>query len=180
MFIREKLFATYLINRFPTCVLNGISPIKHMLSFFPNSLLMLSLSSCVFWCVSFVHSHNPHHGMLNPRAVKCGKSYLKVEPVIESLPYPTQDVIKSLPDVQVQEVMEPTLILEQVQLSESNVSLLVVSNYQDLGLWIKIILDDFKVKYERPIKLFYDNNSTISIVHNPVQHDMTKHIEIDK
>ncbi|RDY08252.1 Copia protein, partial [Mucuna pruriens] len=48
------------------------------------------------------------------------------------------------------------------------------------GLWIKIILDDIKVKYERPIKLFCDNNSTISIAYNSIQHDKTKHIEIDK
>ncbi|RDX64412.1 hypothetical protein CR513_57038, partial [Mucuna pruriens] len=37
------LTATYLINKLPTRVLNGISPIKHMISFFPSSLLMLSL-----------------------------------------------------------------------------------------------------------------------------------------
>ncbi|RDX82784.1 Copia protein, partial [Mucuna pruriens] len=32
----------------------------------------------------------------------------------------------------------------------------------------------------KPIKLFCDNNSTISISHNPVQHDRTKHIEIER
>ncbi|RDX71634.1 Copia protein, partial [Mucuna pruriens] len=48
------------------------------------------------------------------------------------------------------------------------------------GLWMKIILDDLKVKYEGPIKLFCDNNSTMSIAHNPIQHDRTKHIEIDR
>ncbi|RDX73937.1 Copia protein, partial [Mucuna pruriens] len=48
------------------------------------------------------------------------------------------------------------------------------------GLWMKIILYDLKVKYEGPIKLFYDNISVISIVHNPVQHNGTKHIEIDR
>ncbi|RDY12185.1 Copia protein, partial [Mucuna pruriens] len=48
------------------------------------------------------------------------------------------------------------------------------------GLWMKIILDDLKVKYEGPIKLFCDNNSTISIAQNLVQHNKTKHIEIDK
>ncbi|RDX95085.1 hypothetical protein CR513_22434, partial [Mucuna pruriens] len=53
-----------------------------------------------------------------------GESYLEVEPVIESLPFPTQDVIKSLffPTqdvyVQVQEVTKPTLVPKQVQLSE--------------------------------------------------------------
>ncbi|RDY11214.1 Copia protein, partial [Mucuna pruriens] len=47
-------------------------------------------------------------------------------------------------------------------------------------LWMKIILDDLKVKYGGPIKLFCDNNSAISIAHNPIQHDRTKHIEIDR
>ncbi|RDY14844.1 putative mitochondrial protein, partial [Mucuna pruriens] len=42
-----------------------------------------------------------------------------------------------------------------------------------------IILDDLKVKYEKPIK-FRDNNLAISIAHNPIQHDRTKHIEIDR
>ncbi|RDX65733.1 Copia protein, partial [Mucuna pruriens] len=45
---------------------------------------------------------------------------------------------------------------------------------------MKIILGDLKVKYEGPIKLFCGNNSTISIAHNPFQHDRTKHIEIDR
>ncbi|RDY11979.1 Copia protein, partial [Mucuna pruriens] len=47
-------------------------------------------------------------------------------------------------------------------------------------MWMEIILDDLKVKYEGPIKLFCDNNSAMSIAHNPVQHDRTKHIEIDR
>lgn len=47
-------------------------------------------------------------------------------------------------------------------------------------LWMKIILDDLKIKYEAPMRLFCDNKSAISIAHNPVQHDRTKHIEIDR
>ncbi|RDX70558.1 hypothetical protein CR513_50187, partial [Mucuna pruriens] len=155
------LTAAYLINRLPTQVINGISPIKHMLSFFPSSPLMLRLPSRVFGCIAFVHSHSPHRGKLDPKAVKCvfigypsnkkdfkcyhppshqffasmdsffygpplqGESYLEVEPVIESLPFPTQDVqvqvqeVTPTQDVQVQEVTKPTLVLEQVQLSES-------------------------------------------------------------
>ena len=30
------------------------------------------------------------------------------------------------------------------------------------------------------MRLYYDNKSGIGIVHNPVQHNWTKHIEIDK
>ena len=44
---------------------------------------------------------------------------------------------------------------------------------------MKIILD-LKIKYEAPMGLVCDNKSTISIAHNPVQHDRTKHVEIDR
>ena len=40
-------------------------------------------------------------------------------------------------------------------------------------LWMKIILDDLKIKYEAPMGLVCDNKSTISIAHNPIQHDRT-------
>ena len=30
------------------------------------------------------------------------------------------------------------------------------------------------------MKLYCDNKSTINIVHNPIQHNRTKHIEIDR
>ena len=30
------------------------------------------------------------------------------------------------------------------------------------------------------MKLYCDNKSAISIAHNPVQHDQTKHIEVDR
>lgn len=46
-------------------------------------------------------------------------------------------------------------------------------------LWIKIILDDLKIKWEGPMKLLCDNKSAINIAHNPVQHDRTKHVEVD-
>jgi len=47
-------------------------------------------------------------------------------------------------------------------------------------LWLKIILEDLKIKLEGPIKLYCDNKSAINIAHNPVQHDRTKHIEVDR
>jgi len=47
-------------------------------------------------------------------------------------------------------------------------------------LWMKIILDDLKIKYEALMGLACDNKSAISIAHNPVQHDRTKHVKIDR
>ena len=47
-------------------------------------------------------------------------------------------------------------------------------------LWVKIILEDLKIKWDGLMRLYCDNKSSISIAHNPVQHDQTKHIEVDR
>ena len=47
-------------------------------------------------------------------------------------------------------------------------------------MWLKGILEELKIEFEAPIKLFCDNKSAINIAHNPVQHDRTKHVEIDR
>ena len=47
-------------------------------------------------------------------------------------------------------------------------------------LWLKQILVEPKRPIEIQIKLYYDNKGAISIAHNPVQHDRTIHIEIDR
>ena len=47
-------------------------------------------------------------------------------------------------------------------------------------LWLKIILDDLRIKWDGPMKLYCDNKSAINIAHNPIQHDRTNHIEIDR
>ena len=46
-------------------------------------------------------------------------------------------------------------------------------------LWLKIILDDLKIASNGPIKLCCDNKSVISIAYNSMQHDRTKHAEIN-
>ena len=47
-------------------------------------------------------------------------------------------------------------------------------------LWLKIILEDLKIQIQGPIGIRCDNQTAISIAHNPVRHDKTKHFEIDK
>ena len=47
-------------------------------------------------------------------------------------------------------------------------------------IWIKRVLEDLRETAELPLRLFCDNKAAISIAQNPVQHDRTKHIEIDR
>ena len=46
-------------------------------------------------------------------------------------------------------------------------------------LWLKIISKDLKIKWDKPMRLYCDNKSAISIAHNPIRHNQTKHIEIN-
>jgi transposase InsO family protein len=47
-------------------------------------------------------------------------------------------------------------------------------------LWIKKFMEELKVSSPTPIKVYCDNKAAISIAHNPVLHDRTKHVEVDK
>ena len=47
-------------------------------------------------------------------------------------------------------------------------------------LWLKRILNELGKPTEGLMKLYCDNKAAISITHNPVQHDRTKHVEIDR
>lgn len=44
-------------------------------------------------------------------------------------------------------------------------------------LWTKILVNAFKLE---PMKIYCDNKATINNEHNPIQHDHTKHIEVDR
>ena len=45
---------------------------------------------------------------------------------------------------------------------------------------LKMILEELRIPYEKPKKLYCDNKAAINIAHNPVQHDRTKHVEVDR
>ncbi|CAL8132823.1 unnamed protein product [Prunus armeniaca] len=47
-------------------------------------------------------------------------------------------------------------------------------------LWIKHVLTELGFKPKKPMKLYCDNIAAINIAHNPVQHDRTKHDEVDR
>ena len=48
------------------------------------------------------------------------------------------------------------------------------------GIWIKRLLGELGVSCSPSIQMMCDNQAAISIAKNPVHHDRTKHIEIDR
>ncbi|GAV79609.1 hypothetical protein CFOL_v3_23074, partial [Cephalotus follicularis] len=47
-------------------------------------------------------------------------------------------------------------------------------------IWLKRLLNDLGITHESSIRLFCDNKAAVNIVHNPVQHNKTKNIKIDR
>jgi hypothetical protein len=47
-------------------------------------------------------------------------------------------------------------------------------------VWIKKFLEDLKILHSSSMKVYCDNKKVISIAHNSILHDKTKHEEIDK
>ena len=48
------------------------------------------------------------------------------------------------------------------------------------GMWLKRLLSELKFTVDKSLKMCCDNQAAISITKNPVHHDRTKHIEIDR
>ena len=47
-------------------------------------------------------------------------------------------------------------------------------------LWLRGLLEKLDFAQNSEMNLFYDNKTAIDISHNPVQHDRTKHVEVDR
>ena len=48
------------------------------------------------------------------------------------------------------------------------------------ALWLRFLLEDLGYPLRQPIQLYCDNKATYDIAPNPVQHDRTKHVEVDR
>ena len=48
------------------------------------------------------------------------------------------------------------------------------------SLWIKRVLEELKITIHPPAMMYCDYKAAISISHNPVHHDRTKHVEVDQ
>jgi hypothetical protein len=47
-------------------------------------------------------------------------------------------------------------------------------------LWIKNLMQELHVKHTSPMKLYCDSKAACNIAHNPILHDITKHVEVDR
>ena len=46
-------------------------------------------------------------------------------------------------------------------------------------LWLEKLFEDLRIPCKKPMKLYYDNKTTINDAHNLAQHDKTKHVKVD-
>ena len=67
-----------------------------------------------------------------------------------------------------------------VSKSSTEAEFRTLSSGVDEVLWIRGILKDLKIPYEEPIHALCDNKSAILFAHDPVNHNRTKHIDIDR
>ena len=47
-------------------------------------------------------------------------------------------------------------------------------------LWIRGVLKELGIEYKQAMTLHCDNKVAIEIAQNPIQHDRTKHVEVDR
>ena len=47
-------------------------------------------------------------------------------------------------------------------------------------MWVKILLSELRLFKGMPLRLYCDNQAAINLVNNPVHHDRTKHVGIDR
>ena len=47
-------------------------------------------------------------------------------------------------------------------------------------LWLQRVLAELQRPVTSPLRLYRDNKAAISIAQNPIQHDRTKHVEVDR
>ena len=66
-----------------------------------------------------------------------------------------------------------------VSKSSTEAEFRALSRGVDKVIWIRGTLKDLQIPYEELIRAFCDNKSAICIAHDPVNHNRTKHINID-
>ena len=67
-----------------------------------------------------------------------------------------------------------------VSLSSAESELIALETGVKEALWIKNLFTELNIKIILPITLMSDNKSALSMIHDPIQHELTKHIDMDR
>jgi hypothetical protein len=65
-----------------------------------------------------------------------------------------------------------------VALSTTEAKYIAMSSTSTQAIWMEILFEDLGMKVNKPIKVYCDNQSTISMTKNHVFHNRSKHIDI--
>ncbi|RDX94369.1 Copia protein, partial [Mucuna pruriens] len=182
------------------------SPIQFMSTFLPSIPIMNNLHSHVFRCFAFVHIYSSHRAKLDPQVVKCifidyasnkkgykcyhaessiststQESLLKDENWIEAINEEMNALERNDTWETIERPRDKKACEKQNVIARSSVETefrVIAQGAREL-LWMKIVLNDLKIKYEAPMKLFCNNKCATNIAHNPIRYERTKHIKID-
>ena len=67
-----------------------------------------------------------------------------------------------------------------VSLSSAESELIALETRVKEALWIKNLFTKLNIKIVLPITLMSDNKSALSKIHDPIQHELTKHIDMGR
>ena len=67
-----------------------------------------------------------------------------------------------------------------VSLSSAESEIIAIEKGVKEALWIKNLFKELHIELILPIMLMSDNKSAISMIHDPIQHELTKHIDMDR
>ena len=67
-----------------------------------------------------------------------------------------------------------------VSRSSAEAELRAVANGVCEGMWITRVLQELRISTQFPIKMWCDSMAAIQMINNPIHHDRTKHVKIDR
>ena len=67
---------------------------------------------------------------------------------------------------------------KSVSISTMEAELIACSEACRESEWLRMLLGDMGFEYEAPVQVFCDNQATVALIKNPINHSGSKHIEI--
>ncbi|RVW81318.1 Retrovirus-related Pol polyprotein from transposon TNT 1-94 [Vitis vinifera] len=201
------LTAAYLINRMPSRVLKFQTPCQTLLKSFPTTRLISTVPPKIFGCSVFVHINQQHRKSFNqPESIVdlWDKEHIQEETEERALsqqtheaepgPNPSKLPGNNAPDGTVDSELENDILNMPIAWRKGVRSCTQhpIGNfisYDKLSPTFRAftfsiteiqVPQNIQEAFKHPMVLYCDNQAAISIAKNPVHHDRTKHVEIDR